>query len=109
MVEATGRPGSLSCRFTYLYPDGCAPYWSWYCLGTHGELIDQWIHVKKAITNVFLEHGGSTTHHTSIGRDHMPYLKMQTDPMFETVLQVAKDTWDPNWVMNPGVIMPARK
>ena len=109
MKEATGRPGSLSCRFTHLYPDGCAPYWSWYCLGQHGELIDQWTHVKKAITNIFLEQGGSTTHHTSVGRDHMPYLKMQTEPMFESILQAAKDTWDPNWIMNPGVVIPARQ
>ncbi|MDA1023891.1 MAG: FAD-binding oxidoreductase [Proteobacteria bacterium] len=109
MKEATGKAGSVSCRFTHLYPDGCAPYWSWYCLGKHGELTEQWRHVKNAITNVFMKHGGSTTHHTSIGRDHMPYLKEQTENLFEKALQSTKDTWDPQWIMNPGVIIPERQ
>lgn len=106
MVEATGRKGSLSCRFVFVYPDGCAPYWSWYCLGRHGALIDQWKHVKKAALDEMIRLGGSTTHHTSIGRDHMPWLNRQTDDLFRKVLQSAKRTLDPNWLMNPGVIIP---
>ena len=106
MKEATGRRGSLSCRFVYTYPDGCAPYWSWYCLGKHGALIDQWKHVKKAALDEMINLGGSTTHHTSIGRDHMPWLNRQTDDLFRQVLRAAKRTLDPNWLMNPGVIIP---
>ncbi len=108
MREATGKEGSLSCRFVYVYPDGPAPYWSFYCLGNHGEMKQQWKHVKKAATDQFLAHGGSTTHHTSIGRDHMKWLNQQTDGLFRQVLQSAKDTLDPNWIMNPGVIIPPK-
>ena len=106
MKEATGREGSLSCRLVYVYPDGPAPYWSFYCLGNHGEMKEQWKHVKKAATDEFLAHGGSTTHHTSIGRDHMTWLKQQTDDLYGEVLKAAKTTLDPNWIMNPGVVIP---
>jgi alkyldihydroxyacetonephosphate synthase len=104
--EATGRTGSLSCRFVYVYPDGPAPYWSFYCLGQHGELKKQWKHVKLAATEEFLRYGGSTTHHTSIGRDHMRWLNMQTDALNREVLKAAKQTLDPKWIMNPGVVIP---
>ena len=108
MKEATGREGSLSCRFVYVYPDGCAPYWSWYSLGHHGSLIDEWKHVKLAATDEFLKFGGSITHHTSIGRDHMKWYSEQTPGLFGKVLRSAKDTLDPNWMMNPGVLFPAK-
>jgi alkyldihydroxyacetonephosphate synthase len=106
MKEATGREGSLSCRFVYVYPDGPAPYWSFYCLGRHGHLIEQWKHVKNAATDEFLNFGGSTTHHTSIGRDHMKWLNRQTQPLFRRTLQAAKSALDPTWMMNPGVVIP---
>ena len=106
MKEATGRPGSLSCRFVYVYPDGPAPYWSYYCLGNHGQLKEQWKHVKLAATNEFLKHGGSITHHTSIGRDHMKWLNEQTDDIYRNILQTAKTAVDPHGVMNPGVVIP---
>ena len=106
MQEATGREGSVSCRFVYVYPDGPAPYWSFYCLGNHGRLMEQWKHVKVAATNEFLAHGGSTTHHTSIGRDHMAWLNQQTPDLYREVLRSAKRTLDPKWIMNPGVVIP---
>ena len=108
MREATGRAGSLSCRFVYVYPDGPVPYWSFYCLGNHGDMKQQWEHVKKAATDEFLDHGGSTTHHTSIGRDHMKWLNQQTDGLYREVLQGVKTNLDPNWILNPGVIIPAK-
>ncbi len=106
MKEATGREGSLSCRFVYVYPDGPAPYWSFYCLGEHGRLKEQWKHVKLAATDEFLRCGGSTTHHTSIGRDHMKWFNQQTDPLYAKVLRSVKTQVDPKALMNPGVIIP---
>ena len=32
--EATGRPGQVTCRFTHVYPDGPAPYFTFHALGT---------------------------------------------------------------------------
>ncbi|SNC59640.1 FAD linked oxidases, C-terminal domain [Marinobacter sp. es.048] len=37
--EITQRPFSFSCRFTHVYPDGPAPYFTFYCVGdTTGDL-----------------------------------------------------------------------
>jgi alkyldihydroxyacetonephosphate synthase len=72
-------------------------------------LKEQWKHIKLAATNEFLAHGGSTTHHTSVGRDHMHWLNMQTSDLYREVLRAAKLTLDPKWIMNPGVIIPSNE
>ncbi|MBO0737032.1 MAG: FAD-binding oxidoreductase, partial [Alphaproteobacteria bacterium] len=40
--EVTGRPGQVTCRFTHVYPDGPAPYFTFHALGSHGALLSQW-------------------------------------------------------------------
>src|SRR6516165_8543007 len=37
--EVTGRAGQVTCRFTHVYPDGPAPYFTFHALGRHGELL----------------------------------------------------------------------
>jgi alkyldihydroxyacetonephosphate synthase len=60
--------------------------------------------VKTAVSDAILKYGGSITHHTSIGRDHMPWFKQQTDPLFARALGLTKTVFDPDWMMNPGVV-----
>ena len=40
--EATGLRGQVTCRFTHVYPDGPAPYFTFHALGRHGDLSSQW-------------------------------------------------------------------
>ena len=42
IVEATGRKGEVTCRFTHVYPDGPAPYFTFHALGEPGKLGEQW-------------------------------------------------------------------
>ncbi len=37
--DVTGRPGLVTCRFTHVYPDGPAPYFSWHALGDKTRLV----------------------------------------------------------------------
>ena len=38
--EATGKAGTVSTRFTHVYPDGPAPYYTFNGRGTPGKLVD---------------------------------------------------------------------
>src|SRR5262249_9040305 len=40
--RVTGHPAQVSCRFTHVYPDGPAPYFTFHALGRHGELAAMW-------------------------------------------------------------------
>jgi alkyldihydroxyacetonephosphate synthase len=102
-------PGHIaSCRFTHVYPDGPAPYFSFYGKGRKGGMVEQYWAIKHACSEVLNRLGGTITHHHAVGRDHMPWYERQRPDLFGAVLQSAKSAVDPAGVMNPGVLVPAR-
>lgn len=105
--EVTGRPGYVSTRFTHVYPDGPAPYYTFLGLGRHGALMEQWRELKTRASDALIAHGGTITHHHAVGRDHMPWYERQIPDGFTQALAAAKRTLDPSGVMNPGVLIAA--
>ena len=103
--EATGRPGQVTCRFTHVYPDGPAPYFSFHALGRHGSLIEQWQAIKTAASDAVIAGGGTITHHHAVGRDHRPWYDHQRPDLFAAALRAAKRTLDPQGMLNPGVLL----
>ena len=105
ILEATGQPGIVSCRFTHAYPDGAAPYFTFQALGRHGNLIEQWQQIKKGASDAVIEYGGTITHHHAVGRDHMPWYEQQRPDVFGLALKGAKEKLDPGGILNPGVVV----
>lgn len=103
--QVTGRPGRITCRFTHIYPDGPAPYFTYGGIGTTSGMVDQWRQIKAASMAVVARCGGTVTHHHSVGRDHRPGYEQQTEKLFRSALQHAKAQYDPFGVMNPGVLI----
>jgi alkyldihydroxyacetonephosphate synthase len=97
--------GSLSCRFTHVYPDGPAPYYTFSGLGRPGGEIEMWAEIKKACSDAVMANGGTITHHHAVGRDHRPWYDIQRPEPFAAVLRAAKKTLDPNGILNPGVLI----
>jgi alkyldihydroxyacetonephosphate synthase len=106
--EATGQPGLVTCRFTHVYPDGPAPYFSFHALGRQGALMEAWRHIKRAASEAIIAGGGTITHHHAVGRDHMPWYERQRPALFGAALAAAKAVLDPAGILNPGVLIPAR-
>ena len=77
ILEATGVKGEVTCRFTHVYPDGPAPYFSFHALGRHGALLEQWQAIKNAASDALIEAGGTITHHHAVGRDHRSWYDRQ--------------------------------
>jgi alkyldihydroxyacetonephosphate synthase len=102
---ATGRPGQVTCRFTHLYPDGPAPYFTFHALGRHGALLEQWRAIKTAASDALIAAGGTITHHHAVGREHRPWYDRQVPPLFATALRAAKHALDPQALLNPGVLI----
>ncbi len=103
--EVTGRPGQVTCRFTHVYPDGPAPYFTFHALGHHGQLIEQWRHIKNAASDRLIASGGTITHHHAVGRDHRPWYDRQRPELFAVALKAAKRALDPSGMLNPGVLI----
>ncbi len=106
MREATGNRGAVSTRFTHVYPDGPAVYYTFNVRGDPKRLIEQWRRVKSRASDALIAAGGTITHHHAVGRDHMVWYRMQRPELFGKALAAVKRALDPAGVMNPGVLVP---
>jgi len=103
--EATGRPGVISCRFTHIYPDGPAAYFTFGGLGNKSALVEQFWTIKQAASSALIQAGGTITHHHAVGRDHRQWYDQERPELFATALRAVKRTLDPQWLLNPGVLI----
>jgi alkyldihydroxyacetonephosphate synthase len=97
--------GFLSCRFTHVYPDGPAPYFTFIAPGRYGVEAEQWLAIKQAASDAVIANGGTITHHHAVGRVHRPWYERQRPALFGEALRAVKAVLDPNGVMNPGVLV----
>ena len=104
MREACGG-GSVYCRFTHVYPDGPAPYFTVLAPARRGAELEQWSAIKRAASEAILAAGGTITHHHAVGRDHRPWYDRQRPEPFAAALRGAKQAIDPAGIMNPGVLI----
>ncbi len=104
MKELCGA-GFISCRFTHVYPDGPAPYFTFVAPGRQGAEIDQWTEIKKVASDTLIEHGATITHHHAVGKLHRPWYERQRPSLFADALRATKESLDPDGVLNPGVLL----
>jgi alkyldihydroxyacetonephosphate synthase len=97
--------GTVTCRFTHVYPDGPAPYYSVIAPSRVGSQLSQWAEIKDAAADTIIRHGGTITHHHAVGRDHRPWYDRQRPEGFATALRAAKRALDPAGILNPGVLI----
>ena len=95
----------VSCRFTHVYPDGPAPYFTVLAPGGRGGEVEQWDEIKAAAAEAVIEGGGTITHHHAVGRDHRPWYDRQRPAPFAAALRAAKAELDPAGMLNPGVLL----
>ncbi|KPP96779.1 FAD-binding oxidoreductase [Marinobacter sp. HL-58] len=95
----------VTCRFTHVYPDGPAPYYTVIAPGRRGDQVKQWDDIKLAVMETLIDLGGTITHHHAVGRDHRPGYDRQRPELFAEVLRATKKTLDPRGMLNPGVLV----
>ena len=99
-----GEP-RISCRFTHVYPDGPAPYYTVLAPARRGDEVAQWDEIKAAVSETVTGAGGTITHHHAVGRDHRPWYDLQRPDPFADAMRAAKRELDPKGVLNPGVLI----
>jgi alkyldihydroxyacetonephosphate synthase len=105
VTEVSGGPVKLSCRFTHVYPDGPAPYYTILAPAIRGGEVEQWDEIKSAASEAVISCGGTITHHHAVGRDHRPSYDRQRPNAFAEALRAAKRALDPSATLNPGVLI----
>jgi alkyldihydroxyacetonephosphate synthase len=108
LAEVCGEGGRVTARFTHVYPDGPAVYFTAIAPARRGEEVEQWGAVKRAVSEAIIAEGGTITHHHAVGRDHRPWYDAQRPDTFALAFAGAKAAVDPRGVMNPGVLLDPR-
>jgi alkyldihydroxyacetonephosphate synthase len=104
-VGAGANGGILGCRFTHVYPDGPAPYYTFIGIGRRGAELEQWAEIKRAASEALAANGATITHHHAVGRLHRPWYDRERPPLFALALRAAKAALDPAGILNPGVLI----
>ncbi len=108
-VRAALGPGVMvAMRFSHVYPDGPAPYYTFGVPADHGREIEQHERIKKAASDAIARAGATITHHHAVGRLHRPWYEAERPAPFGDVLRAAKRVLDPSSIMNPGVLIEER-
>ncbi|MCP5144054.1 MAG: FAD-binding oxidoreductase [Gammaproteobacteria bacterium] len=105
MKEVTGYEGSLTCRFTHVYPDGPAPYFTLMVPLSPTSMMSQYKEVKAGFLEALVANGGTVTHHHAVGRAHRPAYDKQRPELFAQALRATKGVFDPKGILNPGVLI----
>ncbi|MEW5852178.1 MAG: FAD-binding oxidoreductase [Myxococcota bacterium] len=103
-MERVCGGGLLSCRFSHVYPDGPAPYYTFVAPARVGAELEQWSELKRAAADTLSAHGATITHHHAVGRTHRPWYDRERPEPFALALRAAKAALDPAGILNPGVL-----
>ena len=103
--EVLGAGAALTCRFTHVYPDGPAPYYTFVSPVRVGAEADTWLAVKTAVSDAIGANGGTITHHHAVGRVHRSWYERERPALMGDMLRAMKRSVDPHGIMNPGALI----
>ena len=108
-LDETCGGGVVACRFTHVYPDGPAPYYTFIGGVRPGAELATWRALKAAASEAVVAAGGTITHHHAVGRTHRPWYERERPPLFGAALAAVKHALDPAGILNPGVLVDDRR
>jgi alkyldihydroxyacetonephosphate synthase len=74
-----------------------------------GTEIAPWDAIKEAASDAIIASGGTMTYHHAVGKDHQRWYQQQRSPFFGSILAYAKRAVDPQWFLNPEVLLMPRE
>ncbi len=105
-IRDTGVDPWVGCHISHNYHTGASLYFTFGCRQIEGRELDQYLYIKKAAEDSFLQNGGTVSHHHAIGTEHLPWIEADLSTTGVKAVRAIKDGLDPKGVMNPGKILP---
>lgn len=69
--------------------------------------MEQYLRVKRAAQQSFMDHGATLSHHHGVGTEHLPWLAADISPLGIKAVAAIKQGLDPGNIMNSGRLKPA--
>ena len=110
-LEAALRPWNervhVFTHLSHLYPSGSSLYVTYVfrLAADPDETMARWRALKSAASQTIVADGATISHHHGVGVDHAPYLAEEKGPLGMAALAAVVRTFDPEGLMNPGVLL----
>ncbi len=106
-IESTGSKPWCGCHISHTYHTGASLYFTFAFQQNSG--VEQYLHVKKAAEDAFLDNGGCVSHHHAVGFEHLPWVMADVSPVGMIGVEGIKNAYDPQKIMNPGKLIPDKE
>jgi alkyldihydroxyacetonephosphate synthase len=101
-IDAEGTPGTVGCHVSHSYDSGASLYFTFGFAATREQEMQQYLRIKKAAQDSFLDNGATLSHHHAVGYEHLPWLEREISAAGVAAIESLKSGLDPAGVMNPG-------
>ena len=106
-IAESGVPPWAGCHISHTYHCGASLYFTFGFMQQQGSEMEQYLRVKRAIQQSFIDHGATLSHHHAVGTEHLPWLAADISPLGVKAVAAIKHGLDPANTMNPGRLQPS--
>lgn len=104
-IRSTGSESWCGCHISHTYHSGASLYFTFVAQTNESLGIEQYLYIKKAAEDAFLDGGGTLSHHHAVGYEHIPWLEKEVTSTAMMGIESLKQGLDPKGIMNPGKII----
>ncbi len=108
-IKDSGKVGFVGCHISHTYFTGASLYFTFGCQQIKGKELEQYLNIKKAAEDAFIEGGATLSHHHAVGFEHQPWIEKDISTTGVKALKAIKNGLDPKGIMNPGKIIPTEE
>jgi alkyldihydroxyacetonephosphate synthase len=106
-VLESGVPPFSGCHISHTYRSGASVYFTFGFMQQTGREMEQYLRVKRAAQQSFMDHGATLSHHHGVGTEHLPWLVADISPLGVKAVTAIKRGLDPGNIMNSGRLQPS--
>jgi alkyldihydroxyacetonephosphate synthase len=106
-ILESGVPPWAGCHISHTYRCGASVYFTFGFKQRLGCEMEQYLRVKRAAQQSFIESGATLSHHHAVGTEHLPWLAADISPLGVKAVAAIKQGLDPGNTMNPGRLQPS--
>lgn len=97
----------VGCHISHTYSCGASLYFTFGFRQQLGREMEQYLQVKRAVQQSFIDHRATLSHHHAVGTEHLPWLAADISPVGVQAISAIKQGLDPGNIMNPGRLLPS--
>lgn len=106
-LESSGEKVHVFTHLSHMYPYGSSIYVQYIFRRAKeaSETLRRWQLLKKAASEVIVNHSATISHQHGVGTDHKPYLAAEKGSLGMQTLRGLLTQFDPDGLLNPGKLL----